>query len=154
MNRLLLTVAMIVLPPAPDGERIDTAASAATQAERLEPPAPPPPPALTFSPNSEGNVCIGAIPWLTAFSPGWDPTRMARYMYRESRCDPSVHNSAGAQGLLQITRINYPYLSRELGVQVTDVWLREPINNIRAAAKLWLYWQRQGTPYMPWTCCT
>ena len=50
------------------------------------------------------------VPPGTTYSPGWDVVRMSRYAYRESRCDPGVHNTAGAQGLLQITRINYAYL--------------------------------------------
>ena len=82
------------------------------------------------------------------FSPGWDVVRMSRYAYRESRCDPTVHNTAGAQGLLQITRINYDFL-RSKGLPVSDVWLRDPVNNIRAAAELWKY-----SRYSAWDCCT
>lgn len=103
-----------------------------------------------FDGTSYGGVCVGLIPLLEFHSPGWDTQRMAKYAYRESRCQPGAHNSAGAQGLFQITRINYPYLSKKLGVQVNDLWLRDPVNNVRAAAWLYIYWDG----YSPWTCCT
>jgi len=113
----------------------------------IEPDAPPPAPAATISGESVDNRCTGIEGLLQSYSPGWSVERMSRYAHRESRCDPTAHNSAGAQGLFQITRINYDYL-RAHGLPATDLWLRDPVNNIRAAAVLWQY-----SGYSPWDCC-
>jgi hypothetical protein len=62
----------------------------------------------------------------------------SRIMYRESRCQPTaVNRRSGAAGLLQFTKVNYPWLSRKLGVQVTQRWLLDPHNNIHAAQALY-----------------
>lgn len=123
-------------------------------AVRLEPPVvvdigtpPTLPVPVLWTTQSANSRCIGMEFILAHFSPGWDVVRMSRYAYRESRCQPGANNTAGAQGLLQITRINYAYL-RSKGLPVSDQWLRDPVNNVRAAAELWRY-----SRYSPWDCC-
>ena len=124
--------------------------TATGKAVRLNPPPPPPPTSLPvlFTTDSYAGRCIGAEFLLGYLSPGWDVARMSRYAYRESRCQPGAFNADGAQGLLQITRINYAYL-RAHGLPATDLWLRDPVNNIKAAAVMWEY-----SRYQPWDCCT
>jgi len=117
-------------------------------AVRMNPPPPPPSLPVLFTSEATNNRCTGAEFLLGYLSPGWDVARMSRYMYRESRCQPGAFNADGAQGLLQITRINYAYL-RAHGLPATDLWLRDPVNNIKAAAVLWQY-----SGYSPWDCCT
>ena len=125
-------------------------ATATGKAVRLNPPPPTttvaPVPVL-FTSDSANGRCVGAEFLLGYYSPGWDVARMSRYAYRESRCDPTVFNADGTQGLLQITRINYAYL-RAHGLPATDLWLRDPVNNIQAAAVMWQY-----NRYTPWDCC-
>lgn len=82
---------------------------------------------------------------------GWDVNRMSYIAWRESRCLPWVRSSTSDTGLLQINDINLPYLTRTLGVPVTQQWLTKPRNNIRAAAALCTYWRRAvGNCYQPW----
>jgi hypothetical protein len=82
---------------------------------------------------------------------GWDVTRMSRLMWRESRCQPTVQSKTHDSGLLQINRVNYPWLSMKLGRKVTARWLTVPANNVWAAAMLYRYAKRAwGNGYHPW----
>jgi hypothetical protein len=115
-------------------------ATATGTAVRLNPP-PPPPPALPvlFTTESYAGRCTGAEWMLGHFSPGWDPTRMSKIMYRESRCDPSVARSdSGSTGLLQILVSHCAWLSRQMGEPCSQARLRDPAYNVRAAATLWV----------------
>jgi soluble lytic murein transglycosylase-like protein len=69
----------------------------------------------------------------------------SRIMFRESNCRPEVRSRTRDTGLLQINDVNHKYLSKKLGVRVTIEWLKNPANNVRAAAVLY---QWGGT--RPW----
>ena len=88
---------------------------------------------------------------LKRYSPGWDVSRMSRYMYRESNCIPWVRSSSNDSGLLQINDVNHPYLRQVLHQWVDSETLKRPVQNIRAAAALCVYWikARKGC-YYPW----
>ena len=82
---------------------------------------------------------------------GWDVKRMSRYMWRESRCTPTVRSRTRDSGLLQINDINLPYLSSKLGVRVTPWLLMNGGYNVWAAARLCEYGRRAwGNCYQPW----
>lgn len=143
----LVVLALLALPPyePPPLAVVDTPAVADQPAVRLDTPttqvAIP-----TFNDASTNGRCVGAEPLLTRYSPGWNVERMSRIMYRESRCQPDAYNRGGqAAGLLQVTPINYRYLSNQLGEPVTARRLFDPEFNIRAAAELFEY-----DGYGPW----
>ena len=101
---------------------------------------------IEFTSNSSNGRCIGAIDYLTKYSPGWNVDRMARIMYRESRCNPLVRNRhSGSTGLLQIMPSNCPYIAEQLGESCTIAKLQNPLFNIRAATTLFEY-----DGYGPW----
>ena len=84
---------------------------------------------------------------------GWDVRRMSYFAWRESRCTPWVVSSTNDHGLLQINRINFAYLSARFGVPTWQMasWLKNPTNNIRAAASLSNFSYRAwGDRYRPW----
>lgn len=121
-------------------------------AVRLDPPpvtvpAPLPEPTRpVFSGESINGVCVGALPLLMWYSPGWPVERMAAIMYRESRCDPFAlypnRNVSTATGLLQIlSKTHCPWISIYFGERCDTAWLQDPYNNIRAGAELY---RRQG----------
>lgn len=99
--------------------------------------------------------CTKYEPALAAYRPamGWDVNRMSYFMWRESRCLPWVVSSTNDHGLLQVNRVNFPYLSQRFGVPTWQMasWLKNPTNNIRAAAALSRFahiaW---GDRYRPW----
>lgn len=115
------------------------------QMQLTEPPAPPTtipqPPA--FSSANDGRTCFGAIPLLQYYSPGWDVNHFARIMWRESNCQPGARNSC-CHGLLQIHWSAHRGWLDELGITSVDQ-LYNPVNNIRAAARLY---RMDGT--QPW----
>jgi Transglycosylase SLT domain len=122
-------------------------ATATGKAVRLDPP-PPPPPSLPvlFTSESYTGRCVGAEFLLGHFSPGWDPVRMSRIMYRESRCQPAADNSnSTATGLLQILASHCPWLARQMGEPCSAARLTDPAYNVRAGATLW---REQG--YQAW----
>lgn len=127
----------------------------ATGAQRLTPPPPTvtlidplvitaptvvlPVPVPVFDPLVYGTSCVGAVPLLAFYSPGWDPERMARLMWRESRCVPGVRNPASsATGLLQVLASHCSWLPDAMNQPCTRTALEDPEFNIRAAAALWL----------------
>jgi len=124
-------------------------ATATAPAVRIDPPptttiAPVP---VLFTSDSTNGRCVGAEFLLEHFSPGWDPVRMSRIAYRESRCDPTVARSdSGSTGLLQILASHCPWLARQMGEPCTQSRLKDPTYNIRAGAVLW---REQG--YQAWT---
>lgn len=83
---------------------------------------------------------------------GWDIVRMSRIMWRESRCEPGAVSHTSDTGLLQINRVNHRWLGVRLNTTVDSVWLTDPVNNIRAAAELCVFWERQRSRdcYHPW----
>jgi len=122
-------------------------AQATGQAVRLDPPPPvtAPVPDL-FNTDSLSGRCVGAEFLLGHFSPGWDPIRMSRIMYRESRCQPAADNSSStATGLLQILASHCPWLARQMGEPCSAARLTDPAYNVRAGATLW---REQG--YQAW----
>lgn len=132
-------------------DSLDVPATTTTVAVRTTPPVPDPGPppfdGASSGPDGRAGRCVGAEPLLAWFSPGWDVVRMSHVMRGESGCQPGAYNRGGqAAGLLQITPINYGYLSGELGFQVTTQALFDPVINIRAAAALWRVRQ-----YRPWS---
>jgi hypothetical protein len=115
---------------------------------QVEPTSPPPdepsgPPQGNES-YSNGR-CTGWEAKLAYYSPGWSVERMSRIMYRESRCRAGAHNSAGANGLLQVMRSNCPFIARQLGESCSADKLRTADFNIRAARELFQY-----DGYGPW----
>lgn len=89
---------------------------------------------------------------LEAHNPGWDVARMSRIMWRESRCQPEVRSRTSDTGLLQINDVNRPWLTDQMGTEVTVEVLRDPDMNVRASAKLYKFWNRAtGNGYQPWT---
>jgi len=108
---------------------------------------PPEPVRPDFDSTAVDGVCVGAIPLLEWYSPGWSSWQMAGIMYRESRCDPTAlypnRSSSSATGLLQLlSRTHCPWISTEFGVNCTTQWLQDPHNNLMAAAVLY---EMQGT---------
>lgn len=83
---------------------------------------------------------------------GWDTLKMSKIMWRESRCQAWVRSKTSDTGLLQINDVNHPWLSDRLGVAVTIEWLKDPTNNVTAAAALCDYWDSRRTTdcYQPW----
>lgn len=95
-------------------------------------------PALTFTSDTYGNVCVGALAMLDYYSPGWDSWRMATIMYRESRCLPWVPNpKSSATGLLQVLASHCAWLVAQMLEPCTRERLTDAEYNIRAAAVLW-----------------
>lgn len=84
--------------------------------------------------------------------PDWDVVRMSKIMWRESRCLPYVRSSTSDSGLLQINDINHEWLRATLGEHVDSGTLKDPDQNIRAAAALCDYWEQRRTTdcYQPW----
>ena len=112
-------------------------------------PAPVPGPAGTSVPGR----CTQYEPSLKANAPpgGWDVALMSTYIWRESKCDPTVRSPTFDTGLLQINDINHPYLRAALGEWVGRWSLTEPDVNIRSAATLCTFWQARGQScYFPW----
>lgn len=136
------------------GTVLETAERGEVQVSLPEPPPPtttttlPPEPVRPeFDGTSVNGVCVGAIPLLEWYSPGWSSWSMAGIMYRESRCDPTAlypnRSVSTATGLLQILqRTHCPWISTDFGVNCTTQWLQNPYNNIRAAAELY---RKQGS---------
>lgn len=84
-------------------------------------------------------------------NPGWDVDRMSRIAWRESRCTAAIRSTTADTGLLQINDVNHPYLEGALGEPVDSSTLMDPIQNVRAAAALFTYWERvNGNGYQPW----
>lgn len=113
---------------------------------QLAPPPPPTPARPDFDSSSVNGSCVGAIPLLHHYSPGWDVHHMARIMHRESRCDPMAlypdRNVSTATGLLQLLwRTHCPWLVDALGEPCNEARLQDPHYNVRAAAELF---RRQG----------
>ena len=62
-----------------------------------------------------------------------------------------LFRSGGDSGLLQIHPVSWPWLSASFGVRVNRAWLLDPVNNVRAAARLCEFWRRAGKScYQPW----
>lgn len=98
--------------------------------------------------------CTKYEPTMSTYRPagGWNVDRMSYYAYRESRCTAVIRSTTRDSGLLQINDVNLPWLSRHFGVQVTQQWLMNPTNNIRAAAALCTFWRKAGRScYYPWS---
>lgn len=154
MTAIVTSILLAVLPMANDYGSADAAAEALTPgvavasegAARMDPPSttttstavpqdygiPP------FDGTYANGTCTGAIPLLEYLSPGWDSWRMARIMYRESRCDPAAKNSrSSATGLLQILSSHCPWLAAQLDTWCTRSRLQDPHFNVAAAARLW-----------------
>jgi hypothetical protein len=103
------------VPPSPDPNRRvnkspapeTTAPTTTTTTTTTEPPQPPPQATLTAAKPGPASQCPQ---WHTAaLSAGWDADlleRLDRIMWRESRCEPHVHNTkdphSGSRGLTQI----------------------------------------------------
>ena len=101
-------------------------------AVRLDPPAPAPVvvPVLWTTEAANGR-CVGMIPALEHWSPGWNVDHMARIAHRESRCDPNAANSC-CTGIFQI---HYSWIDN---VGMCGVYsrqdLKDPWKNICAAS--------------------
>lgn len=112
--------------------------------------------ALLLSPVSVAHAefsssCSRYLPTLIKYSPGWDAYTMSRLMYRESRCNPTAVSTTDDYGLLQLNKANLSFLSKVMGEKVTKAKLLNPTFNIRAAAKLYRYWEKAvGNGYQPW----
>lgn len=105
--------------------------------------------------HAAGGRCPQYEPAMTSLAPrgGWDVKRISYFSWRESRCTPGVVSRTNDHGLLQINRINFAYLSGKFGVPTSQMatWLKNPTNNIRAAAKLCEFARRAwGDCYRPW----
>lgn len=90
---------------------------------------------------------------LERHNPGWDVARMSRYMFRESRCVPTAWNRRGrAAGLLQITPVNYKFLSQHIqDIPINRGTLSNAEVNVMAAAHLFNYWKgTRAGGYAPW----
>ena len=97
--------------------------------------------------------CPQYEPSIAAYAPrgGWDVYRMSHYARRESNCTAVIRSTTKDSGLLQINDVNLPWLSRHFGFRVTQQWLMNPTNNIRAAAALCTFWRKAGRScYAPW----
>jgi hypothetical protein len=84
---------------------------------------------------------------------GWDVKKMSYFMWRESRCHMTSFNGHDS-GLLQINRVNYPYLQSHLKMSMSPKVLFIPKVNVQAAALLCKYWQDglkfKDACYIPW----
>jgi hypothetical protein len=101
--------------------------------------------------------CTQYEPVLAKLAPpgGWDVTLMSTFMWRESKCDPTVRSATFDTGLLQINDVNHVHLRAVLGEWVGRWSLTDPTQNIRAAAALCSYWQGRGQScYWPWKIVT
>ena len=101
-----------------------------------------------------GGTCPAYERLLVVYGPkgGWSVPRMSGLMWRESRCTPQVRSRTRDTGLLQINDINLPFLSKAFGYKVTSAMLKNPIMNIKAAAKICEVARKwYGNCYQPWT---
>lgn len=100
--------------------------------------------------------CVKWEPLMITHAPrgGWDVARMSRYCWRESRGLPYIVNARGGDtGLFQVHPITWRYLSQRLGVPMSSMqrWLKNPTNNVRAAAALCEFGRRAFHDcYQPW----
>lgn len=87
---------------------------------------------------------------------GWNVRRMSYYSWRESRCQPAIVNRTGNDtGLFQIHPVTWRWLAARFGLRYSFTtmqrWLKDPINNTRAAAALCEFGRRAfGDCYQPW----
>lgn len=113
-------------------------------------------PSTTASAWTATQQCTKYEPTMATYAPagGWNVNRMSYFAYRESRCTPWVVSTTDDHGLLQVNRINFKWLSAKFGVPLSQVatWLKNPTNNIRAAAALCTFWRKAGRScYYPWS---
>jgi len=140
-----------------DGAPITVRAVATEQAVRLTPPTTTtttttiPPAPIPGPAGTTVGRCQQYEYLLAEHSPGWDVDRMSKIMWRESNCWPAVQSPTSDSGLLQINRINDPFLRDALGEWVDKWTLTDPTQNVRAAAALYVYWlNSEGSGYIPW----
>lgn len=156
-------LAVLLLPIASWIPNIPVPADAGSPAVRLDPVVldlgPIPDVTTTTAPSYDSNgqhVPYRCPEWeglLVQYAPagGWDISRMSGYAWRESNCQPTVRSRTSDSGLLQINDINLPFLRKTLGEPVDRYTLLDPIQNVRAAAALCVYWESHGgTCYTPW----
>jgi len=150
------TLPISTLPPvrqiAPDEGRQLPAPTTSTVAV-APPPVPAPVPGVAGT-TVQGR-CTQYEPMLLELAPagGWDIAKMSRTMWRESRCEPWAWNArSGDSGLLQVNKINLPWLRDHMGEWVDRWTLQDPRQNIRASARLCTFWRNAGKScYQPWS---
>jgi len=95
--------------------------------------------------------------WAMMTETGWLPAQMAtldKIMWRESRCNPLVHNpgdpAGGSFGLLQVNGSWKKWL-RDLGVITYLEDLYSPAVNLKASLEIWKYaHQKHDNGFGPW----
>lgn len=101
--------------------------------------------------------CPRYEPAMRLYTPrgGWDINRMSYIAWRESRCIPTIVNRTGNDtGLFQAHPVTWPWLSMKFGIPYWRVqtWLKDPTNNVRAAAAMCTFWRQAGRGcYWAWT---
>lgn len=101
------------------------------------------------------DACDVALQLLVTYAPtpAWDVDRMMRYVLRETggTCDPTLRSPTSDTGLTQINDVNHRFLRTALGEWVDRWTLTDPIQNVRAAAALCVFWRAEGSGcYQPW----
>lgn len=139
---------------APNEPRKTTTTTSTTSTVAVAPPPTLPVPGVTGT--TVHGRCTQYEPMLQELAPpgGWDIAKMSRTMWRESRCEPWAWNASSADsGLLQVNKINLPWLRDHMGGEWVDRWtLQDPRQNIRASALLCTFWRNAGKScYQPWS---
>ena len=95
--------------------------------------------------------------WQTAVDAGWRESLLPTLdylMWRESRCDPTQHNTddpnGGSRGLVQINGFWTPWLASR-GIVKRSEGLFGPYRNLRSALAIYNYAdERHGNGFSPW----
>ena len=167
MRRLgLLVVGVLtgwlIPPPSPLLAPINVALGAPVVADRTEG-APPTP---TTHPGASETPMLCPLWRDLAVTVGWDAdvvTELGYVLWRESRCDPTVHYdgdpNGGSYGLMQVNgfwckpnRYTDVGWLQQLGVLETCTDLYDPSTNLTAAWEIYQYAQRtHGNGWRPWS---
>ena len=95
--------------------------------------------------------------WQLAVDAGWRQSLLPTLdylMWRESRCDPALHNTddpnGGSRGLVQINGFWTPWLASR-GIVKRSEGLFGPYRNLRSALAIYNYAEeRHGNGFSPW----
>ena len=152
----------LIPPPTPVSAPVKLLVGAPVSADRWDT---PPPTSLT-QPEASEAVMLCPLWRDLAATVGWSPDTMQELgyvMWRESRCDPSVHfagdPNGGSHGLMQVNgfwckpnRYTTVGWLQSLGVLDGCNELYDPSTNLTAALEIFQYSEREnGNGWEPWS---
>lgn len=152
----------LIPPPSPLLAPIEIALGAPVSVDRIEGTPPP----VSSQPGRSGAPMLCPLWHDLAVTVGWTPdlvTELGYVLWRESRCDPSVHfagdPNGGSYGLMQVNgfwcrpnRYTEVGWLQSLGVVDNCDDLYDPSTNLTAAWEIFQYSQREnGNGWQPWS---